>query len=208
MSILQGAVGISNTSNADGSNPPQAFGKQADGLVSELHGKYYSANYRGKLFNAQATIQTIPLVTTTMVSVFTLYNPPGSGVNMEMVDTIIADSNATTVVDVIGWYAGTAAQTAGGTFSTKGTVLSGIVSSSAANQGLFYSAYTHSGAPSRVDVIGSFGATTNANSQPPNKIYDGRLILPPGLAMSLAASLAAASTTGADIQATWVEWPL
>ena len=207
MSILQGQVGISSSSNADGSNPAQAFGKQADGLISELHGKYYTAAYRNRLFSAQATAVAIPVTTTAMVSVFTLYNPPGSGINMEMVETTIANASATDVVDVIGWYAGTAAQTAAGTFTTKGTVLSAIVGSQVLGGGQFYSAYTHSG-NSRVDVIGSFGATTNPNSTPPQKLYDGRLILPPGIAMSVGASLAAGATTGYDINAVWAEWPL
>lgn len=209
MPLMYGNIAATpNTSVADGQNSVFLQGKAGELIASELRGKYYTANYRNKLFNAQVTIQTVPLITTAMVSVFTLYNPAGSGVVMEMVDTILANSNATTVVDVFGWYAGTAAQTAAGTFTTKGTVNSSVIGTLIVGQGQFYSAYTHSGLPTRQDVIGSFGAVTNANSTPPVKLYDGRLILPPGIAMSIGASLAAGPATGLDIQATWAEWPI
>jgi hypothetical protein len=40
------------------------------------------------------------------------------------------------------------------------------------------------------------------------RIYDGDLILPPGIAMSVAMSVAAGTTTGLNIEARWCEWPV
>ena len=53
MALNQLQVGApSNTSLSDGANPGQLGGKQAEGIVAELHGKYYTQNYRGNLFYA------------------------------------------------------------------------------------------------------------------------------------------------------------
>ena len=75
-----------------------------------------------------------------------------------------------------------------------------------ANAIQFYSAYTHSLTPAREDIIANFGATTDPIVAVIEKQYDGRLLLPPGIAMSVAMSTAAGSTSGLDIQATWAEW--
>lgn len=209
MPIIFGQVGPpASPSLSDGANQAALQGKNGEIVASELHGKYYTGAYRGKLFSATAPAVTIPVVASGLVSVFTLYNPPASGVNMEIVDTTISQVVAATIVDTVGWYYSTAPATAAGTFTTKGTVQSQIVGANPNNAGSFYSAYTHSLTPTLIDVIGDFGATTNATSTLPTKVYDGRLILPPGIAMSVAMSTAAGSTSGLTIQATWAEFAI
>lgn len=192
---------------AVGSNPTQLFGKQADALGSELHGKYYTAAYNGRLFTASAAAVTIPVIAASLVSVFTLWNPPGSGINMEIAEASVSPVAATTVVDAVGWYYSTAAQSAAGTFTTAGTVQSALVGGPV-GQGKFFSAYTHNGTPVLVDVIGDFGAVTEAGSSGPTKLYDGKLILPPGIAMSIAMSTGAGFTAGLTAFASWAEWPI
>jgi hypothetical protein len=177
-------------------------------LTSDAHGRWFAANYRGKVFSANVTAVTIPVVASGLVSVFTLYNPPSSGVIGEIISTEIGQVLATTVVDAVGWYFSTAALTALGTFTTLGTPQSGRVGDSTANAIKFYSAYTHSGTPVRIDIIGSFGATTDAGLALPQKVYNGRLLLPPGIAMSVAMSTAAGTASGLDVGAGWAEWPL
>lgn len=196
------------TQQPDGNTPPLTSGRQGEQLASEVHGKFYTANYRGKLFGFNVTAVTVPVIASGLVSVFTLYNPPSSNVNAELVDTEIGQVLATTVVDVAGWYYSTAILTSKGTFTTAGTAYSGIVGGGAAAKVVPYSAYTHSGTPARVDLIGSFGATTDAGLSLPMKFYDGRIILPPGIAMSVAMSTAAGTASGLDISARWIEWPL
>jgi hypothetical protein len=195
-----------SSSNADGQEIFALAGKQGDALVSDLHGKHFTANYRGKLFEASAAAVTVPVVAATLVSVFTLYNPVASGVNMELVEASLANVVATTVVDAAGWYYSTAALTALGTFTTKGTVQSLVAGNSPANQGLFYSAYTHSGTPVLVDIIGGYGAATSLVGV--SKFYDGRLIIPPGIAMSLAMSTNAGTTSGITASVIWQESPI
>ena len=51
MPALQVQVGApSNTSATDGNLYNQLGGKAAEGIVAELHGKYYTQNYRGNCF--------------------------------------------------------------------------------------------------------------------------------------------------------------
>lgn len=183
------------------------LGSHGQVQTADVHGKWFEVNYRGKLFSANVTAVTIPVVASGLVSVFTLYNPPGSGVIGEIVSTQLGQVLATTVVDTVGWYSSSFALTGLGTFTTLASPRSGNVQGSAANAIKFYSAYTHSGTPIREDIIAAFGATTDPSLPFIEKQHEGRLILPEGIAMSVAMSTAAGTATGLDIQATWAEWP-
>ena len=196
-----------SASMAVGTESQLALGAHSQQLVSDVHGKWFEANLRGKLFTANVTAVTIPAVASGMVSVFTLWNPPGSGVNGEIVSVQLGDVLASDVVGTVGWYSSNASLTALGTFTTLASPRSSNVQGSAANAVKFYSAYTHSGTPIREDIITSLGAVTDTNVLPIEKNYDGKLILPPGIAMSVGAT-AAMATTGTDIQVTWAEWPV
>lgn len=184
-----------------------ALGKHGQAIVAGVHGDFFEANYRGGLFSANVTAQTIPVIASGLVSVFTLWNPPGSGIIGELVRTTIGQVLATTVVDAVGWYSSSAALTALGTFTTLGVARSCRVQDPVANRIKFYSAYTHSGTPIREDIIGSFGAITDAGLSPADKQHNGTILIPEGIAMSVAMSTAAGTASGLDIQATWSEWP-
>ena len=196
----------SQSSNPDGFEVFQIGGKQGDAIVSELHGKHFTANYRGKLFAATAAAVTVPVVAANLVSVFTLYNPPASGVNMELVEASVVNVLATTVVDGVGWYFSSAVLTAGGTFTTVGTPQPLNVGAGFTPAGKFYSAYTHSGTPVLVDIIGGYGAATDQVGI--TRFYDGRLILPPGIAMSIAMTTTASTGSGLTLSASWQESPI
>lgn len=182
-------------------------GEHTQVLTAAIHGDFFEANYRGKLFVANVTGVTVPVIASGLVSVFTLWNPPNSGVVAEIVDTEVGQVLATTVVDSIAWYSSTVAATAAGTFTTLGVARSGMAQNPASNAVKFYSAYTHSGTPSREDTIMAFGAVTDPSLALGQKLYNGRLLLPAGIAMSVAMSTAAGFTAGLDISARWVEWP-
>ena len=56
MPVMYGAVGApSNVSNADGTNAPLLQGKAGEAVVAELHGKWYTSAYRGRVFIGQTT---------------------------------------------------------------------------------------------------------------------------------------------------------
>ncbi len=174
--------------------------------TADIHGKYFEVNYRNKLFTFNVTAVTVPVVASGLVSVFTLYNPPNSGVMGEIVSTQIGQVVATTVVDTVAWYSSSAALTALGTFTTIAQARSSQMQNPAANAIKPYSAYTHSGTPIREDLVMAFGATTDAGLAFIEKQHEGRLLLPPGIAASIAMSTAAGTASGLDLQATWAEW--
>lgn len=187
------------------------FGKQGEQLGADMHGKWYNAAMRKGAFKFFVTAVTVPVVASGLVSVFTLWNPPASGVLAEIIYTGVGQVLATTVVDDIGWYSSSAALTAAGTFTTPAVAntnwLSARVQDTPAGQVKPYLAYTHSGTPVKADHVGTFGAVTDAQVFSLIKFHEGSLILPPGIAMSLAMSTAAGTTSGLSAEVEWAEWP-
>lgn len=80
------------------------FGRQGDQLTSAVHSPSYTATHRGTVFSANAndaTGRTI-LAPAGTTSGFMFYNPVGSGVNMEILEILLAPLTATDVVGVLG----------------------------------------------------------------------------------------------------------
>src|ERR1041384_1611691 len=94
----------SNNSNSDGTTVTALAGKQGEQVVTELHGKYSILNYRGNVFTFNVTAQTIPVIAATLASKFSLWNPPGSGKNAELICFDMGVVLATTVVNTVGIY--------------------------------------------------------------------------------------------------------
>lgn len=175
-----------------------------DIAVSQLQARYGIAAKSNALYGATRAAATIPVVAATMVSVFFLYNPVGSGMNMQLVYISIDQILATTVVNTYGLYTGTTAEIAAGTFTTPGTVVNRNING-AAGVGAYYSAYTHSGTPTLRAIIGTHGAVTNPTAQPIERWFDGSIQLAPGQGVSIAATTAASTTNGVAIDACWLE---
>lgn len=198
---------------ADGTTPASPLaGKQGEALAADIHGKYFAAAVRGKVFKFNRTAVTVPVIAATLGSVFSLYNPPGSGVVAEVIHTEVGQVLSTTVVDTLAWYFSNATLTALATFTTlavaNSTLFSGRAGDTPSNGVLAYSAVTHSGTPVRADMVASFGATSDAVVMPAiQKIHEGTLLLPPGIVMSLAMSTAAGTGSGLDLGVCWAEWP-
>lgn len=186
---------------------PSSNGGYGDGLVSYLQARYGFSTKNGAVFSYNRTAVTVPVVAVTMVSVFFLYNPVASGKNLFVLNACIGQVLAATVVNTYGFYTGTTVEIAAGTFTTPATPLSRIVNG-VAGVGVPYSAYTHSGTPTRRAIIGSHGATTNANSSMIDKWFDGDVMIPPGTGLSIAATTAAGTASGLDPEVTWMELPV
>ena len=193
---------------AIGDSPELGMGEQGEQLTSEIHGKFYTINKSGNVFTANVTAVTVPVVAATLVSVFSLYNPRNSGVNLELIDTDITSVLATLVVNTYGWYFSADKNADTATFTTKGTPNSGLLDGGpAGNKGQFYSALTHVGTPVRWKIIGGDHATTSTAVGGIHRDWDGAAIVKPGTIISIAASTAAATTSGTDLGVTWAEWP-
>lgn len=188
----------------------ESGGRGGEVLTVETHGKYYTAAYYNRIFSFNRTAVTIPQIAGTLVSVFSIYNPPTSTVNAELVDVDIGLVLATTVVDTVGLYWQGPTLAALATLTTIGVMgtnwFSGLLGGNA-GQVTPYSALTHSGTPVRVDIVSQFGATSASNDTPLHKDYDGKLLLPPGHVISVAMSTAAGTATGLDVGARWLEAP-
>lgn len=77
-------------------------------LVSELHGKYGALSKSGRLFFAQAIV-TAPVIFSTAAGTGgpLLWNPPGSGVNGQLIAAGLGVTTVTTVAAALGITGGT-----------------------------------------------------------------------------------------------------
>src|SRR6266481_3541701 len=137
------------TSAFDGSSPSLGTGHGGEVLIAQIHGKYFTAAARGAMFSANATAKTVPQVASGLVSVFSLYNPVGSNRLLELAFLDLSCVLATTIVDTYGLYISSPVLTGKGTFTTAGTAQPALLNSGLTGQGVPYSAYTHSGTPTR-----------------------------------------------------------
>lgn len=210
ISWMKGVVGGLQppTGGMDGAEVPARMGRMSEIIMAPYKGAYAEQCARGNVWFASAAAVTVPVIAATLVSVFTVYNPPGSGKNLELIDFVAPLVLATSVVDGIGLYYSTAAQTALGTFTTKGTPQCGLLGGGGSPAGQFYSAYTHSGTPLLACLMGGWGAVTDANSDGPVFNFNGKVIIPPGIAASVAMTTAAGTTSGITLGVSWAEHPV
>jgi hypothetical protein len=192
---------------APGTEVAAGFDTRNGLLVSQFAGQYAELVRQGKVFYASAAAVTLPVNANNLASVFTLYNPPGSNVNLEVIEANVATVLVTTVVDVAAIYYSTAAQTALGTFTTQGTVKNALLNGGS-GQAQFYSAYTCSGTPTLARLVGGWGATSDAGLNCATKQFNGSLIVPPGTSIHVAMTTAASTGSGITLDTTWAEIPL
>ena len=210
MATIQGVVAApSTTSAADTSNPIALMGKSNELIKTDLHGKWYTAAYRGRVFSGSVAAVTLPANASNLVSVFSLFNPANSPVNLELISLNWAYVLATTVVNGLGLYY----QRIGGavtipTSQTAGTVTSGQVGNTASPNGLFLSAATHVGTPTLGTIMGYTGAVTSTAANINQYLFDGKFILPPNTIVSVAMTTAASTASGFTASLDWAEWAI
>ena len=227
MPVTQVRVGApSNTSATDNNIYDQLGGKSNEGIVAELHGKYYTQNYRGNMFMVSTVGAglAIPIISTTSPTLC-LWNPLGSGKNAVLVRVVLANTNnATTAAGAIfllaDFNAGSSIAT-GSCFTAFSQAALGTnlfnCNLGGGNLSVMKSAATATvtltaASTAVVATLGSSGVGTvaglvAANSAPPIVYdFDGTLTVPPGVAVHLAAG---AATTALFTQTlVWVEVPV
>lgn len=96
----------SSTSLPTGASPAMLGGHQGDGIVSELHGKYYTQNRAGNLYyvsNAGAGAAFSIFSNATFVGL-ALWNPQGSGKNLSIAKvTLGLNAQASTAAGAFGY---------------------------------------------------------------------------------------------------------
>ena len=176
-------------------------------LLSNQHGGQYAELVRqGHCYYASAAAQTIPVQGATPTSLFSIYNPAGSNVNLEMIEVNAVPVLATTVVDVIGVYWNTPAQTAAmiaANAPTAGVVKNCLLNGSS-GQGVFYTSFV-TAAPVLARLIGGWGAVSANYLGQVMKDFEGALIVPPGVSIHLMMSTAASTASGITLDALWAE---
>ena len=195
-------------------------GKTGEAVVTEIHGKFYEASVRGNVFTASTIIAgvVVPVAAATLNSKFTLWNPAGSGKNVELISMHLCTDGATTVVNVHGLMIQRGLTLTSGIPTSVGTLCAvspagiGSVNSSvvtvAAQATLTNVAIPGVNAAVSIPFwpIGSYGAVTNSGANDLTHNFDGKLILGPD--SLVAACTTVAATTASFVQICWAEWPI
>ena len=218
----------SNVSSTDGNLYTQLGGKSNEGIVAELHGKYYTQAYRGNCFTLSTVGAglAIPISSTTSPNLV-LWNPAGSG-KLAVPTRYVAGAtlNATTVQGSINllavFNAGSAiataapfsafAQAALGTNLFNGMLGGGNVSvmkSAATVTNTLTAASVTIAACLGILSPSTVAGAVAAQAGSPAIVYDfdGTLIIPPGVAVYVAMS-GAASTALVMQTLSWEEVPI
>lgn len=176
-------------------------------LGENLSGRYNERTYRGNVYSATNAAFTMPVNAATLATKFALYNPPGSGKLLEIIDVEAHAVVATTVVNAMGVYFSTVALSALATFTTAGTITNGRLGDGT-GVATFWSVAVHSGTPVLARLVGGWGAVTDGGATPIRKEFNGSLIVPQGILISLAMTTAASTGSGITAAITWAEIPV
>jgi hypothetical protein len=192
----------------DGTQPFLRSGRQGDGIISELHGRYYEQTSRGNVFSVSAMAYTIvattdisPLPANTGVPIVGIFNPNGSGKNASILYAAFTTTSGTPggplIWNVISSPAGI---TAAGvqpmnqfTFATAGSVV----------RGLSATAITGSAAGVAMGPMGGPAAVAaGAGNYTVSEEVAGRIIVPQGGFCGLAATAVGTN----HVVSAWMVW--
>lgn len=191
----------------DSTDFPVSMGRHGQMHTSDVHGMFYAAGSRGAIFSANAndaTGRTI-LAAGGTTSGFMFYNPVGSGINMEVLELLIAPLTATDVVGVLGIEFG-APPTTVGTAATVRNHLIGGTGQTALGKASYGSTIV---AMTFLRWLPVFVQTTAGVLQGSNVLYqpNGHLVLAPGGAVNIISSTTQSTNLWAQ-SVTWAEWPV
>jgi|CXWL01.1.fsa_nt_gi hypothetical protein len=195
--------------SASAANPGDVQVRAApDGMLPTMS-RYAELAQRGNVYSASRVTMTLPVNAATLVSLMGLYNPPGSGKMVEMIDIEAHYVVATTVVNALGLYYSNGSDATGATFTTQ---LQSAVENARVGEGVpsvcrFYSAVTHVGTPKLLDIVGGWGAVTDGGATPIRKEWNGVIQVPPGTLLAVAMTTAAATGSGVTAMIRWAEVP-
>lgn len=224
MPIVYGQVGApSTTSAADGANQPALQGKQGELLFSEVHGKYFTQNYRNNLYFASTAAAgvTVSIFSNASFTGLGIWNPQGSGKNLSMVRALIGCNAAAATAESGFGYAwlnnagsgvGTAAPISA--FSTTGVIRgTGQCSPNTVGASVVQNAVI-SATLTTAMTWGRFSGFSSSTGAITTQIalgmfiedFDGMMIVPPGTFWAMTSSIASGGTFG--LSAIWEELPL
>lgn len=199
--IMRGAV-------ASAANPGEKSLRVSDDGSLVANSRYAELAARGQVFHLSRAAVTLPVNAATLASVFGLYNPPGSGKMLEMIECEAHAVLATTVVNALGLYYSNGTNASGATFTTQiSTIENARIGEGVSTVCRAYSAVTHVGTPVLADIIGGWGAVTDGGATPIRKQWNGSIQVPPGTLLALAMTTAAWTGSGFTGLLRWAEVP-
>jgi hypothetical protein len=206
----------SAVSNADGSSVPMLGGKQAEGIVAELHGKYYTQAYRNNSFiGSTAGTGVVPPIYTTTAQTFGIWNIAGNTRNavLQTLDVGIVTAGTVVVSSFClsqSLNAGSALATGGISVFTAATPQGGNIGISGGNTVRFTgSAATTLAATFLMALNYGFYSTAVTAASPSQSLhydFEGGVIVPPNAAVWVANNVASSFTFNMTLR--WEEAPL
>lgn len=224
MPLNQVQVGAPPNSNLpDGQIQNQLGGKSGEGVVNELHGRYFINTYRRALWvasNATASPVAIPLMATNATPTFGIMNPAGNNTAVVLVKWSAGFTAGTGIAGSIGYAylnpagtapAGTAAPVS--TYTAGPSIKMGVCGQTYGGNILFGTSFTIGGAVSALTLhrwspVGQ-GApiTSTAAVFTIGEDFDGTVIVPPNTLWAPVASVAIAETFQESLVAYEIPWP-
>ncbi len=191
--------------------------KEGAQITQHLHGKYYEQASRGQVFVAStlAAGVVIPFIAATVASKFTLVNPAGSNVNIELIDLNVLQVPGSALITGLGMAFQGPLTTTGGypgtlTIST-GQHASTLIGSGVTPPCVHYSAATHTNVAiaNLSPVIWLFNnvATTVITQQYVNYAFDGKVVMPPDTSCLLVNSITGTQSAAA-ISLSYAAYPV
>lgn len=210
---------VGEQSLGDGANAAFRQGRTAEQIVSELHGRFYEQNFRGRLFSAGMTMTSISNATFTVggigvttTPVMGLWNPSTSPVNLVLLQATLNVSQTALQATGPGGFVwamsiGNTALTLGaaplnrktlarsGSFAKdlSGVALTGITNAIAVQFGSALGGGSAIGAAFLATQAGAQTVQAPANVEN----FDGSLIVPPGGVVALLTTLTAVGHSAA-----------
>jgi hypothetical protein len=217
MALNQGQViDVTQSSATDGNQYIAPLGRQTEQLVTELHGKYYTQAYRGRLFHGSInTAAAIPVTSATGLTGPVLWNKTGNSRNMVLVRLTLGWTGTTEAPGAfqLAWAGNAGSTVATGALMTAFTAVTPYnanLGSGTAATCFMGSAATLTAAMTQFITLGfSHLTTTGTSTFGSFQIiydFDGTLIIPPGVAATIVATTATASLYTSTVS--WYESPV
>lgn len=200
MAIMQGISGF--LAKVGNGLQSAALGQLGDQIVSEVHGKAYTAAMNNCLFFGSALIAgvTIPVNTATAAT-FTLHNPLGSGKWVELFSLDLGwPAAAASVVATILGSVSTQTPTA---TTQGGSTIAVPIGGGGVAQAKLYTAATITAITTHIPLIQMSTVTDTGN--PHHVDFDGKVILAPGGIITLTSTPVQTAVSLPSF--CWAEWP-
>ena len=200
-----------NMANGFGQDLPMGMGRSGEAYNVDIHGKWYTAGYNAATFLASTLIAgTVIPISSATAATFGIYNPIGSGKNLELISYDMSFLTATAVVGALEFTVLTSVggSTALPTGITRLTPLANpIGGQSGVAVGVPFSVATVVASTVIIPLGIAFGTTTEQAGPIESHLdFEGRIILAPGTLIHVTGNVA--QTASALQMLTWAEWPV